>query len=178
MRAVDSSLLTWDDWALADAERVWRYAGMCAFESTQGCTHFDGVETQNCIDCIFFNLVEFVNTFTSKVFYDDFGACDSEAWLRIAGLAVAACEGIDIDSVVNLLCSKQRDYGPNNILKFGHKGIAVRLSDKISRLQTLRQRQSWFVPESAYDSFVDIVGYCIIALMLISGTFHLQMSQT
>lgn len=178
MRVVDSSPLTWDDWALAEADHVWRYAGKCTLESAQTCTHFDGDETQNCVDCIFSTLVEFVNTFTSKVFYDDFGASDSDAWRRIAGLAVTACEGIDMCSVVNLLCSKQRDYGPNNILKFGHKGIAVRLSDKISRLQTLRQRQSWFVPESAYDSFVDIVGYCIIALMLISGTFHLQMSQT
>ena len=38
---------------------------------------------------------------------------------------------------VSLLDSKQKDYGPKNISRFGVRGLSVRLYDKVERLANL-----------------------------------------
>ena len=69
------------------------------------------------------------------------------------------------EKMVNTLCSKQHDYGHKNISNFGIIGVAIRICDKIARLHNLEGRAT---PnnESIIDSYSDIVGYAMIAIML------------
>ena len=81
----------------------------------------------------------------------------------------------DSGEMCNLLISKQHDYGHNNITAFGLKGVLVRLSDKIERLNNLKNKKSKAKNESLLDTLRDIVGYCVIALMLNDETFNLEL---
>lgn len=76
--------------------------------------------------------------------------------------------------VISTLCKKQYDYGHGNINRFGIYGVIVRLSDKIERLDNLNKIEK---PqnEAKQDTLLDIVGYCVIALMLMDETFNLNL---
>jgi hypothetical protein len=78
----------------------------------------------------------------------------------------------DSGEMCALLASKQHDYGHGNITTFGLKGVLVRLSDKVERLINLKSKKSKAQNESLLDTLRDIVGYCVIALMLNDETFQ------
>lgn len=71
---------------------------------------------------------------------------------------------------------KQRDYGPENIAKFGLNGLVIRIHDKVARLENLLSKNTNPSNESIEDTLLDIIGYSIIALMWINKTFLLPMS--
>ena len=73
--------------------------------------------------------------------------------------------------IAQLVISKQKDYGSENILAFKEHGLVVRLTDKISRLRNLVWNKSNPRHESIEDTFMDIAGYAIIGIMLTKGTF-------
>lgn len=83
---------------------------------------------------------------------------------------------IDWHYISNILINKQKDYGTENIIRFGLVGIIVRLSDKVARLNNLLLKTAGDVKgaisvnsvqgESLIDTLIDIVGYCTIALMV------------
>lgn len=77
--------------------------------------------------------------------------------------------------MVRTLCSKQHDYGHKNISNFGIIGVAIRICDKIARLHNLESRET---PnnESIIDSYSDIVGYAMIAIMLEEESFMLPLA--
>lgn len=81
----------------------------------------------------------------------------------------------DPNEMTELLVSKQRDYGHGNINAFGIYGVLVRLSDKIERLKNLMSNDIDPTNESVADTLRDMVGYCVIAMMLDEGTFGLQL---
>ena len=81
----------------------------------------------------------------------------------------------DKNEMLELLCSKQHDYGHGNILSFGTVGVAVRMSDKVARLANLTSKDVDAVNESLLDTWRDIVGYAVIAGMLLVGTFELHL---
>jgi hypothetical protein len=82
----------------------------------------------------------------------------------------------DYEDLYNLLCRKQHDYGHKNIDNFGLIGIAVRMCDKIARAENLRSKDTNAVRnETVIDTYEDIVGYAVIALMLDAGTFGLEL---
>lgn len=81
-----------------------------------------------------------------------------------------------IDDQVELLATKQHDYGHANIDKFGAAGVRVRLWDKIARYENLTARKTDGVHESIQDTLVDIVGYCTIYKMVQNGTFSFPLS--
>jgi hypothetical protein len=81
----------------------------------------------------------------------------------------------DSGEMCKLLASKQHDYGHGNITAFGMKGVLVRLSDKVERLINLKSKKSKAQNESLVDTLRDIVGYCVIALMLNDETFNLDL---
>ena len=83
----------------------------------------------------------------------------------------------DSGEMCSLLVSKQHDYGHRNITAFGLRGVLVRLSDKIERLNNLKSKKSKAQNESLLDTLRDIVGYCVIALMLNDETFHLELGE-
>lgn len=75
----------------------------------------------------------------------------------------------------DLFVSKQRDYGHGNILRYGIQGIEVRLSDKLQRLANLAKNGTDPANESVIDSWSDVVGYCVLALMVLKGWFELPL---
>jgi len=81
------------------------------------------------------------------------------------------------DDMVALICRKQHDYGHGNILNFGVIGIGVRICDKIARIKNLHQVACKANPknESLVDSYHDIIGYAVIALMVEQGSFELKL---
>lgn len=81
-----------------------------------------------------------------------------------------------LDYQVELLASKQHDYGHNNIDKFGSNGVRVRLWDKIARYENLVLRHGTSMNESVQDTLKDIVGYCTIYAMVRNGTFSFPLS--
>ena len=71
-----------------------------------------------------------------------------------------------------LLVSKNADYGSSNIADTPGGaliGIAVRLHDKISRLNNLLDKNTEPNHESIWDTVTDIVGYGLIGQMVLSG---------
>ncbi|MFA5037999.1 MAG: LIM domain-containing protein [Candidatus Izemoplasmatales bacterium] len=77
-----------------------------------------------------------------------------------------------------LLTEKQMDYGPNNILGFGEQGLLVREWDKINRLKNLlHDNPHESNNESVDDTWRDIGGYAMIAVMLKRGWFTLPVKE-
>lgn len=81
----------------------------------------------------------------------------------------------DVDSIGCLLDRKQHDYGHHNINAFGHFGVVVRLNDKVARLQNLTLKNLLPSNESLIDTYEDIIGYCVILLMIDNNTFQLEL---
>lgn len=77
--------------------------------------------------------------------------------------------------IADTLIKKQHDYGHRNILTFGFIGVAVRLCDKIARMENLLKRGGTAQNEALTDTYLDIVGYAAIALMLDDGSFELEL---
>jgi hypothetical protein len=74
-----------------------------------------------------------------------------------------------MDKQVELLASKQHDYGHENINRFGSNGVLVRLWDKVSRYENLLGRGAENEPID--DTLKDMVGYVTIYVMVKNGTF-------
>ena len=83
----------------------------------------------------------------------------------------------DTGRMAHTLASKQHDYGHDNIKRFGVYGILVRLSDKIERYRNLLDKGNAVRNESIADTVEDIVGYCVVANMLLDGSFNLELSE-
>ena len=71
---------------------------------------------------------------------------------------------------VQLFDTKQQDYGSTNIAACGEMGIAVRLQDKVSRMQNLLLKElkgeSGVNHESLEDTYLDIANYGLIGVLL------------
>lgn len=82
-----------------------------------------------------------------------------------------------LSEIVALLCRKQHDYGHHNIARFGHRGLVVRVHDKVARIENiLRQPFHKVGNEPLQDSFDDVLGYSIIGVMLCENTFMLPLA--
>jgi hypothetical protein len=82
------------------------------------------------------------------------------------------------NEIAELIIKKQHDYGKGNILKSPvgvELGILVRLGDKLNRLANLLQNKEKPNNESLDDSWRDVAGYALIALMYRSGKFELPL---
>lgn len=87
--------------------------------------------------------------------------------------------------VANLVVKKQKDYGPNNILKCpvgAELGIIVRLYDKLARYSNLYEKQQKNSKadvnfEALEDTIDDIIGYGIILKMVSENSFTLPLQE-
>lgn len=76
------------------------------------------------------------------------------------------------DSAGELLLKKHHDYGPHNI---GNSpggplnGLRVRMWDKMARINNLLDKGATPENESLRDSFLDLLNYSAIALMVLDG---------
>lgn len=90
-----------------------------------------------------------------------------------------ACYALAQD-LASLVIDKQKDYGTSNILESpggAGNGIVVRLWDKISRLKNLVFNNLDPKNESIEDTYSDIVGYALVALMVQKGYFTLPLEK-
>lgn len=82
------------------------------------------------------------------------------------------------EQLIALLASKQHDYGPGNILRFGKEGILVRLFDKISRYDNLVTRRGADPRnEAVSDTLWDMIGYVVLYKMVNQGWFTLPLGR-
>ena len=80
--------------------------------------------------------------------------------------------------IAQVVINKQHDYGHDNILAFREKGLVVRLWDKVARLKNLMWKNDYEPKnESVVDTFIDIAGYGIIAVMLSKGNFTAELQE-
>lgn len=78
------------------------------------------------------------------------------------------------DNAGNLLLSKHKDYGPTNISRSPGgplNGLRVRMWDKTARINHLIDSGATPEHESLRDSFLDLLNYSAIALMVIDGNW-------
>jgi len=76
-----------------------------------------------------------------------------------------------------LLVSKQHDYGHDNINAFGLVGVAIRICDKLARLNTLIKSGESPSNETLEDTWRDLVGYSVISEMLHMDLFNLDLKE-
>lgn len=81
--------------------------------------------------------------------------------------------------LVSTLIKKQKDYGPENIAKFGITGLAIRMYDKIGRLTNLTNNgnKPSVENESLADTVLDLIGYCSLCVMWLDKTFLLPITR-
>lgn len=115
--------------------------------------------------------------------YDRRGG-DVQAKVQFANLGadaiqVAKKNGIELteEECVRILIKKQKDYGPENIRRFGRQGLMVRIHDKIARLENLYNSGREPENETIYDTYLDIVNYTAIGIMWESNRFLLPLKQ-
>jgi hypothetical protein len=79
-----------------------------------------------------------------------------------------------MDGAGNLLIKKHKDYGPKNISQSPGgplNGLRVRMWDKIARINHLIDSGATPENESLRDSFIDLLNYSAIAMMVIDGNW-------
>lgn len=107
---------------------------------------------------------------------DDSPEYVAKTFCRIGAITVANNHQLKYAHVLDTVIGKQRDYGHGNILRFGLAGVVVRMADKIERLKNLMKTGVEPNNESIDDTALDIVGYCLIAVMLLGGTFTKELA--
>lgn len=79
-----------------------------------------------------------------------------------------------LDQAGNLLIKKHKDYGPTNISRSPGgplNGLRVRMHDKTARINHLIDSGATPENESLRDSFIDLLNYSAIALMVLDGNW-------
>jgi hypothetical protein len=79
-----------------------------------------------------------------------------------------------LDSAGNLLIRKHHDYGPKNVAHSPGgplNGLRVRMWDKVARINNLVDSKVHPSNESLRDSFVDLLNYSAIAIMVLDKTW-------
>ena len=75
-----------------------------------------------------------------------------------------------LDAAGNLLIRKHHDYGPKNIAHSpggALNGLRVRMWDKVARINNLVDSKVSPSNESLRDSFIDLLNYSAIAIMVL-----------
>lgn len=79
-----------------------------------------------------------------------------------------------MDTAGNLLIRKHHDYGPKNIAHSPGgplNGLRVRIWDKVARINNLLDSNVQPSNESIRDSFLDLLNYSAIAMMVLDGVW-------
>lgn len=71
--------------------------------------------------------------------------------------------------VRKVMMERGAKYGPGNIAQFGDFGVLVRLSDKLARIQSARDKD--FADEAVRDTWLDVIGYGLIGLAWVDGNW-------
>lgn len=102
-------------------------------------------------------------------------------WATLGALSIeiasARKKSLSVGQVTSTLIRKQRDYGHENIRRFGRQGLLVRCHDKVARLENLLSSNTKPSNESIEDTLLDIVGYSAIGIMWERSEFLLDLSE-
>ncbi len=77
--------------------------------------------------------------------------------------------------VFETVVGKQKMYGHGNIARFEIPGVVIRTNDKLERLKNLRKHDGPVLFEPLQDTWLDICGYSLIAIMWVRGWFLLNL---
>lgn len=152
---------------------TWNQASLSALENIFGLVIRSKDETASRVRS---TLDEFIRSL-----YDRPGGNErAMAWFGCIGadaIATASSRNITLTvaEVHEILIRKQRDYGPENIRRFGRQGLMIRLHDKVARLENLDGGGRGPENESIIDTFIDIIGYCAIGIMWERNEFLLPL---
>jgi hypothetical protein len=162
---------SWNTVAEDHVNQVFKTSYVSVLSSIPGCI----LNITNAFDyCL--NKTDGLQKVNSKTLTTDMGW---NLWGYLASEAVCCLKMLNSNigekEMLDILVSKQKDYGPNNIARFGAAGILIRIHDKIARLNNLMSKSDNdfntaiginSVPgETIVDTFVDIIGYSVVALM-------------
>lgn len=102
-------------------------------------------------------------------------------WASIGATAIELSQKtplpLTVAEVSQTLVRKQRDYGSENISRFGRRGLIVRMHDKVARLENLLNQKLDPVNESIHDNLLDVVGYAAIGMMWEQREFFLPLEE-
>lgn len=77
--------------------------------------------------------------------------------------------------IYETVVGKQKMYGHGNIARFEIPGVVIRTNDKLERLKNLRKHKGPVLFEPLEDTWLDICGYSLIAIMWVRGWFLLNL---
>jgi hypothetical protein len=165
------------NWDSAAAIVVNTIADLC--KSYEIATNPDELAVQSYVEWQFDEIVD-------AVFHN--GENDEEVLEELFfNIAIAALHGYSIASkeghnscaglIFNTVLGKQKMYGHGNIARFEISGIVIRLNDKLERLKNLRGWDGPVLFEPVQDTWLDLCGYSIIAIMWLRGWFLLDIKK-
>jgi len=77
-----------------------------------------------------------------------------------------------LEECYELGVKKNADYGNENILRFGVKGLIVRISDKYARVENLLEKKPEVFDESVKDTLKDVINYSTYGVMLCDKVWY------
>jgi hypothetical protein len=175
----DAQVTTWEMAAFQSGSEL--YKKICNTESRFTVkTHTPVTSLRHAIDEYILSRL-YLETNPSKTTIDS----HKYYWIALTQNAIAMSkQHLDINilltNVVTTIIKKQRDYGHNNIAKFGITGLVIRVHDKVARAENLLLKDNYLNAvenESFYDTLTDIVGYSIISFMWLNNTFLYQLER-
>lgn len=181
--------MTWEQAAFKSADEIWqRYNTYKNFSIPPFLNAFESEVS---------NLRNAVNYYIKSDLYLEKIECGNQRkedrdehkylWAVFASNAIKAIEHYFPEKKVRMLdvllvvINKQKDYGHHNVAMFGITGLVIRLHDKIARAENLidkRDMENSVPGESIYDTFLDIIGYSIIASMWLNNTFMYELENS
>ena len=81
-------------------------------------------------------------------------------------------EYLILKQLETLLIKKNKDYNNSfdrTVDEYGYVVIAIRLEDKINRLNNLMKNNNEVNYESIEDTLLDIAGYCVLSLIYLEN---------
>ena len=191
----NNSNMTWEQAAFKSASEIWEKHNTYKNFTLKPFLDFSIEEIQNLREIIDYYIktdlyLQKIKSNVDNIDKEDFTPRKIEhrfLWCAMAVNAINAINKIYPDSKIKMLdvvltvIRKQKDYGHHNIAMFGITGLVIRIHDKIARAENLLTKQNMenAVPgESLYDTFLDIIGYSIIALMWLDNTFMLKLEES
>lgn len=180
--------MTWEQAAFKSAEELWRRYD--TYKNFSIPPFLDAFETEivNLRNAINYYIKS--DLYLGKILCDDNDKQDREEhkylWSIITSNAIKAINNYYPNQKARLLdvllvvINKQKDYGHHNVAMFGITGLVIRLHDKIARAENLIQKphmENAVAGESLHDTFLDMIGYSIIATMWLNNTFMYELGE-
>ena len=126
------------------------------------------------IECLKLNIRSFKTNLKKQ--YKDFMVHNlKDLFIRSIGFLITKYkkdEYLILKQLETLLIKKNKDYNSSfdrTVDEYGYVVIAIRLEDKINRLNNLIKNNNEVKDESIEDTLLDIAGYCVLSLIYLEN---------